>query len=93
MEGVIIELSLFTGVEVNEVKELAVIKGSTLIKELQSPFMPIKSVQTSIAVGNGNTAGVVRYYIGGGLSAYTPLYGYSSENIIETQVVNARGDL
>lgn len=45
------------------------------------------------AVGSGNTVGVIPYYIGGGISAYTPFYGYGCENIVAAKVVTAKGDL
>jgi len=41
-DGVIIDLSRFTGVEVDEAQSLATIKGGTLMKELQTVLHPYK---------------------------------------------------
>ncbi|ETS83867.1 hypothetical protein PFICI_05743 [Pestalotiopsis fici W106-1] len=89
-EGVVIDLSQFTGVEVNETKDLATVRGGTLMKELQTS---LHAHGRFAAVGSGNTVGVIPYYIGGGISAYTPLYGYGSENIVAAKIVTAKGDL
>ncbi|KAL9617932.1 MAG: hypothetical protein Q9160_007298 [Pyrenula sp. 1 TL-2023] len=89
-DGVILDLSRYKGVDVDLSKNLATIKGGTLMKEFQTALHPHKRFA---AVGNGNTVGVIPYYIGGGISTYTPLVGYGSENITSAKIVTAKGDL
>lgn len=36
---------------------------------------------------------MIPYYIGGGVSAYAPFYGYACENIVAAKVVTAKGEL
>jgi len=36
---------------------------------------------------------VIPYYLGGGISAYTPFCGYGCENIVAAKLVTAQGDL
>ena len=45
------------------------------------------------AVGNGNTVGVIPYFINGGTSIYTPLIGYACENIVSARIITATGDV
>lgn len=45
------------------------------------------------AVGSGTTVGVLPYYLGGGISAYTPFCGYGCENIVAAKFVTAQGEL
>ncbi|KAK8134224.1 FAD binding domain-containing protein [Apiospora sp. TS-2023a] len=89
-EGVIIDLSRYKGVSVDTSTQEATVKGGTLMKELQTSLHPHKRFT---AVGNGNTVGVIPYYLGGGISIYTPLIGYGSENIISAKLVTAKGEL
>ncbi|KAF3008217.1 hypothetical protein E8E14_009289 [Neopestalotiopsis sp. 37M] len=89
-EGVIIDLSQFSGVKVDETNDLATVRGGTLMKELQTA---LHTHGRFAAVGSGSTVGVIPYYIGGGISAYTPLLGYGAENIVAAKIVTAEGDL
>lgn len=117
--GVIIDLSRFTGVEVDVARGVATAKGGTLMKEFQAALHPHKHfagayrpiMRTSrpscnpwevkvrylpgslTAVGSGNTVGVLPYYLGGGISAYTPFCGYGCENIVAATFVTAQGEL
>ncbi|KAI1411879.1 FAD-binding domain-containing protein [Hypoxylon sp. FL1857] len=89
-DGIVIDLALYKGVEVDPEKNLVTVKGGTLMKELQSAMHPHKQFT---AVGSGNTVGVIPYYLGGGISIYTPFTGYGCENIISAKLINARGEL
>ncbi|KAK8006694.1 FAD binding domain-containing protein [Apiospora marii] len=89
-EGIIIDLSHYKGVSLDTSTHEATVKGGTLMKELQTALHPHKRFT---AVGNGNTVGVIPYYLGGGISIYTPLIGYGSENIIAAKLVTAKGEL
>ncbi|KAK7737330.1 hypothetical protein SLS53_006633 [Cytospora paraplurivora] len=88
--GVVLELNRYKGVEVDASKNRATIKGGTLMKELQVALHPHTQFA---AVGNGTTVGVIPYYIGGGISAYTPFIGHGAENIISAKLVTAKGEL
>lgn len=50
-------------------------------------------VLITTAIGSGNTVGVIPYYTGGGISAYSPFCGYGCENIIAARLVTATGAL
>ncbi|OTA67143.1 FAD-binding domain-containing protein [Hypoxylon sp. EC38] len=89
-DGIIIDLVLYKGVEVDQENNLVTVKGGTLMKELQSALHPHKQFT---AVGSGNTVGVIPYYLGGGISIYTPFTGYGCENIVSAKLINAQGDL
>ncbi|RYP23001.1 hypothetical protein DL767_008926 [Monosporascus sp. MG133] len=89
-EGIVIDLSGCKGVSVDAARNLATVRGGTLMKELQTALHPHKQFA---AVGNGNTVGVIPYYIGGGISIYSPFTGYGSENIISAKLVNSKGEL
>ncbi|KAI0172810.1 hypothetical protein GGR52DRAFT_572627 [Hypoxylon sp. FL1284] len=89
-DGIIIDLSRYKGVTVDAANNLATVRGGTRMKELQVALHPHKQFA---AVGNGSTVGVIPYYLGGGISAYTPLLGYGSENIVAAKLVNSKGKL
>ncbi|KAK6845397.1 hypothetical protein PG995_015507 [Apiospora arundinis] len=89
-EGIIIDLSRYTGVEYNAETNEATAKGGTLMKEMQTTLHPHKRFA---AVGNGNTVGVIPFCLGGGISIYTPLIGYGCENIIAAKLVTAKGEI
>ncbi|KAI2615209.1 FAD-binding domain-containing protein [Hypoxylon sp. NC1633] len=88
--GIIIDLSRYKGVTVDAANHLATVRGGTLMKELQTTLHPHKQFA---AVGNGSTVGVIPYYLGGGISTYTPFIGYGSENIVAAKLVNSSGEL
>lgn len=46
-----------------------------------------------IAVGSSSTVGFIPYYLGGGVSAYSPFYGYACENIVAARLITAKGEL
>ncbi|KAI0006670.1 FAD-binding domain-containing protein [Xylariaceae sp. FL0662B] len=88
--GIIIDLSRYKGVTVDAANNLATVRGGTRMKELQ---ITLHSHEQFAAVGNGNTVGVIPYYLGGGISTYTPFIGYGSENIVAAKLVNSNGEL
>ena len=47
----------------------------------------------TVAVGNGNTVGVIPYFLNGGISVYSPLIGYGCENVLSAKLVTANGDV
>ncbi|KAI4864585.1 FAD-binding domain-containing protein [Hypoxylon rubiginosum] len=88
--GIIIDLSRYKGVTVDPANNLATVRGGTRMKEFQAALHPHKQFA---AVGNGNTVGVIPYYLGGGISTYTPFVGYGSENIVAAKLINSNGEL
>ncbi|KAI0386310.1 FAD-binding domain-containing protein [Hypomontagnella monticulosa] len=93
-DGIVIDLAHYRGAEVDPENHLVTVKGGTLMKELQSALHPHKQFT---AVGNGNTVGVIPYYLGGGISIWmildTPFIGYGCENIVSAKLINAWGEL
>ena len=51
------------------------------------------SDQFDIAVGNGNTIGVIPYYLGGGIGVATGLIGLAYDNMLSAKIVLADGRL
>ena len=47
----------------------------------------------AIAVSNGNTVGVIPYFLNGGISSYTPLIGFACENIVSARIITAKGEI
>ncbi|KAI5859276.1 FAD-binding domain-containing protein [Durotheca rogersii] len=89
-DGIIIDLSRYKGVAYDAAENVATVRGGTLMTDLQAALHPHRQFA---AVGNGNTVGVIPYYIGGGISIYTPFVGYGSENIVSAKLVTAQGEL
>ncbi|KAK8052542.1 FAD binding domain-containing protein [Apiospora rasikravindrae] len=89
-EGIVIDLSRYKGVSLHPETNEATVKGGTLMKEVEVALHPHERFA---AVGNGNTVGVIPYYLGGGISIYTPLIGFGSDNLIAAKLVNAKGEL
>lgn len=46
-----------------------------------------------LAVSNGNTVGVIPYFLNGGISSYTPLIGLGCENIVSARLITADGEV
>ncbi|KAK7955671.1 uncharacterized protein PG986_004893 [Apiospora aurea] len=89
-EGIVIDLSRYKGSSLHPETSEATVKGGTLMKELEVSLHPHKRFA---AAGNGNTVGVIPYYLGGGISIYRPLIGFGSDNLIAAKLVNAKGEL
>ena len=51
------------------------------------------SDQFDIAVGNGNTIGVIPYYLGGGIGLATGLMGLACDNMLSAKIILADGRL
>lgn len=46
-----------------------------------------------LAVSNGNTVGVIPYFLNGGISSYTPLIRLSYENIVSARLITADSEV
>ena len=105
--GFILDLGLYKDVVVEPSKNSATVKGGVLTKELQvalnkkGQFTGIPSQcakkaflsNRALAVGNGNTVGVIPFLINGGISAYTTLIGFGCENILSARLITASGEV
>ncbi|KAL1988299.1 hypothetical protein VTN96DRAFT_274 [Rasamsonia emersonii] len=88
--GFVLDLSLYREVVPDPANNVVTVKGGVLMKELQ---LALNKAGQFTTVGNGNTVGVIPYFINGGISIYTPLIGFGSENIVSAKVITATGDL
>jgi FAD/FMN-containing dehydrogenase len=48
---------------------------------------------TCLALGNGNTVGVLPYVFGGGTSILAGVTGYACDQILAARIVTAKGDI
>ena len=53
----------------------------------------VSTLTNQLAVGSGNTVGVIPYFINGGTSIYSPLTGYACDNIVSARLVTANGQI
>ncbi|KAL1962835.1 hypothetical protein VTN77DRAFT_9110 [Rasamsonia byssochlamydoides] len=88
--GFVLDLSLYKEVVPDPANNVVTVKGGVLMKELQ---LALNKAGQFTTVGNGNTVGVIPYFINGGISIYTPLIGFGAENIVSARVITATGDV
>ncbi|XDG04463.1 hypothetical protein ABKA04_004078 [Annulohypoxylon sp. FPYF3050] len=88
--GIIIDLSKYSGIEIDAQTKKAVLKGSILSKEVA---VALADAGFFTALGNGNTVGAIPYFLGGGASITTSVTGYGSDQIIAARMIDARGNL
>ncbi|TGO59700.1 hypothetical protein BELL_1233g00010 [Botrytis elliptica] len=89
-DGIIIDLSLYKGMEVYTESGTAIIKGSILSKEVA---VTLAEAGFFTALGNGNTVGAIPYFLGGGCSITSSITGFGSDQIISARVITADGEL
>ncbi|KAF7931923.1 uncharacterized protein EAE97_008944 [Botrytis byssoidea] len=75
-DGIIIDLSLYKGIEVHVESGTAIIKGSILSKEVA---VTLAEAGFFTALGNGNTVGAIPYFLGGGCSITSSVTGFGSD--------------
>ncbi|KAK7053058.1 hypothetical protein VNI00_004379 [Paramarasmius palmivorus] len=88
--GIIIDLSLFKGVEVDKDSSTVTVKGGTLVKEANDVAF---EAGLCVPLASANSVGVIPQAIGGGISALSGLCGYTSDNILSARLITATGDL
>ncbi|KAL9077826.1 MAG: hypothetical protein Q9157_003252 [Trypethelium eluteriae] len=88
--GIIIDLSQYSAIQVNKEAGTVTLKGSVLSKEVA---VRLADEGLCTALGNGNTVGAVGYFLGGGASIVTSVLGYGSDQIVSARMVTAGGDL
>ncbi|ESZ99289.1 FAD/FMN-containing dehydrogenase [Sclerotinia borealis F-4128] len=88
--GIIIDLSLYKGVEVDATSNTAILKGSVLSKEVA---VTLAKAGFFTALGNGNTVGAIPYFLGGGASITSSITGFGSDQILSASIITAKGEL
>ncbi|KAL9094515.1 MAG: hypothetical protein Q9165_003074 [Trypethelium subeluteriae] len=98
INGIIIDLSQYSAIQVNKEAHTVILKGSVLSKEVavrlaDEGLCTGSADGTDLALGNGNTVGAIGYFLGGGASIVTSVLGYGSDQIVSVRMVSAKGDL
>ncbi|KAI1207303.1 uncharacterized protein F4807DRAFT_183671 [Annulohypoxylon truncatum] len=88
--GIIIDLSKYSGIEIDAPAKRAVLKGSILSKEVA---VVLACAGFFTALGNGNTVGAIPYFLGGGASITTSITGFGSDQIIAARMIDAKGNI
>lgn len=88
--GMVIDLSKYTGIEVDSSLQQAKLRGSVLSKELA---VTLASAGLFTALGNGNPVGAIPYFLNGGASVVTSRVGYGSDQIIAARMIDAKGEI
>ncbi|KAI3612013.1 fad binding domain containing protein [Moniliophthora roreri] len=88
--GIIIDLSLFKGVEVDKDSSTVTVIGGTQVKEANDVAF---ESGLCVPLASANSVGVIPQAIGGGISALSGLCGYTSDNILSARLITATGDL
>ncbi|RDA89836.1 hypothetical protein CP533_6947 [Ophiocordyceps camponoti-saundersi (nom. inval.)] len=89
-DGVVIDLSRYSGIEIQLSDKTARLRGSILIKEVA---VRLAEAGHFTALGNGNTVGAIPYFLNGGVAITTSLTGFGSDQIVAARMVDARGRL
>lgn len=86
--GLVIDLSLLKGIEINADEKTVKVQGGCLLKELDAA-----TYKVGMAVSSGifGTTGVGGLTLGGGLGYLTRQYGLSIDNLLKAEVVLADG--
>ncbi|PWY82037.1 FAD binding domain-containing protein [Aspergillus heteromorphus CBS 117.55] len=85
--GVIIDLSNYVDIRVDEEAKTATLVGGVLSKEVG---LRLAEAGLFTALGNGNTVGAIPYFLGGGASITTSITGFGSDQIVSARVITAR---
>jgi FAD/FMN-containing dehydrogenase len=88
--GLVIDLSLMKGIEINEAAKTVRAHGGCLLKELDAATHEIGMAVPGGIIG---TTGVAGLTLGGGLGHLTRHYGLTIDNLLEAEVVLADGSL
>ncbi|KAF7881540.1 hypothetical protein EAF00_011909 [Botryotinia globosa] len=89
-DGIIIDLSLYKGIEVHVESGTAIIKGSILSREVA---VTLAEAGFFTALRNGNTVGAIPYFLGGGCSITSSVAGFGSDQIVSARFITADGEL
>lgn len=89
-DGFIIDLSKYSGIEVDAYGPTAKLRGSILAK---SVAVHLADAGYFAALGNGTRVGAIPYFLNGGASISTPLTGYGSDQILAARMIDSKGNL
>ncbi|KAL3443397.1 FAD binding domain-containing protein [Aspergillus insuetus] len=89
-QGIIIDLSHYTGVTVDAENQTATLTGGVLTGEVGERLAQ-KGLFT--ALGNSNTVGAIPYFLNGGNSTTSPLIGFGADQILSARIITAAGGL
>ncbi|KAF7359848.1 FAD-binding domain-containing protein [Mycena venus] len=89
-EGIIIDLSKYSGIEVDALGQRATLRGSILSKDVA---VALAEAGLFTALGNGNTVGAIPYFLGGGASITSSITGFGSDQILSARMICAKGEL
>ncbi|KAI1819812.1 hypothetical protein F4861DRAFT_543576 [Xylaria intraflava] len=87
-DGIIIDLSKYSGIDVDVVGKKATLRGSILTKEVS---VALAAEGFFTALGNGGTIGAIPYFLGGGASIVSSITGYGSDQILAAKMIDATG--
>ncbi|KAL3485326.1 FAD binding domain-containing protein [Aspergillus germanicus] len=87
-QGIIIDLSHYTGVMVDAESQTATLTGGVLVGEVGERLAE-KGLFT--ALGNSNTVGAIPYFLNGGSSLTSPLIGFGTDQILSARIITAAG--
>ncbi|KAJ7881707.1 hypothetical protein B0H14DRAFT_3759240 [Mycena olivaceomarginata] len=88
-EGIIIDLSKYSGIKVDASGQRATLRGSILSKDVA---VALAEAGLFTALGNGNTVGAIPYFLGGGASITSSITGFGSDQILSARMINAKGE-
>ncbi|TVY18018.1 FAD-linked oxidoreductase azaL [Lachnellula arida] len=88
--GIILDLSLYKGVEVDISSGTATLKGSVLSKDVATA---LAEAGYFAALGNGNTVGAIPYFLAGGASLTPSITGFGADQILSAHLITAKGEL
>ncbi|MCJ1385633.1 hypothetical protein MMC17_008756 [Xylographa soralifera] len=88
--GIVIDLSRYSSIQVDAEAQTATLSGSVLSKEVA---VRLAEAGFFTALGNGNAVGAIPYFLGGGASITTSTTGFGSDQIVSARMVTAKGDL
>ena len=88
--GIIIDLSKYSGIEVDAAAGTATLRGCVQQKELA---VRLAEAGLFTALGNGNTVGVIPYMLGGGVPVTVSITGFGSDQILSARMVDANGTM
>ncbi|MCJ1405309.1 hypothetical protein MMC11_008536 [Xylographa trunciseda] len=89
-DGVVVDLSRYSSIQVDAEAQTATLRGSVLSKEVA---VRLAEAGLFTALGNGNAVGAIPYFLGGGASITTSTTGYGSDQIVSARLATAKGDL
>ncbi|KAL1866667.1 hypothetical protein Daus18300_006611 [Diaporthe australafricana] len=88
--GFVIDLSNYSGIELEDQGPVAKLRGSILSKDVA---VHLADAGYFAAIGNGTQVGAIPYFLNGGASITTSLTGFGSDQIIAARMIDARGNL